>query len=78
MDDEMEDLAPKSAPQQVLPDAGLEAFRELLYEKAGPFRAPDDSRQYFPAAAQEQLAAIEKERKELEAVEARFSARHGR
>ena len=48
LDDEMEDLTPKSAPQQVLPDAGLDALRDLLYEKAGPFRAPDDSRKYFP------------------------------
>jgi len=65
-DDEMEDLAPKTAPQQLLADAGLDAVRELLYEKAGPFRAPDDSKQYFPAAAQEQLASLEKARKELE------------
>ena len=65
LDDE-EDLAPKTAPQQMLPDAGLDALRELLYEKAGPFRAPDDSRKFFPPAAQEQLALIEKERKGLE------------
>jgi cytochrome c553 len=66
LDDDMEDLTPKSAPQQVLPDAGLDALRELLYEKAGPFRAPDDSRKFFPPGAQEQLAVIEKARKELE------------
>ena len=66
LDDDMEDLTPKTAPQQVLSDAGLDAVRELLYEKAGPFRAPDDSKQYFQAAAQEQLASIEKSRKELE------------
>jgi len=65
-DDEMEDLSPKTTPQQVLADAGLDALRELLYAKAGPFSAPDDSRQYFPAAVQEQLAAIDKARKELE------------
>jgi cytochrome c553 len=65
LDDE-EDLAPKTAPQQILPDAGLDALRDMLYEKAGPFRAPDDSRKYFPAAAEQQLAAIEKSRKELE------------
>jgi cytochrome c553 len=66
VDDEMEDLAPKAAPQQVLPDAGLDALRDMLYEKAGPFRAPEDSRKYFPAAAEEQLVAIEKARKDLE------------
>ncbi len=66
IDDDMEDLAPKSAPQQILPDAGLDALRDMLYEKAGPFRAPDDSRKYYPAAAEQQLAVIEKARKELE------------
>jgi hypothetical protein len=66
VDDDMEDLAPKSAPQQILPDAGLDALRDMLYEKAGPFRAPDDSRKYYPAAAEQQLAVIEKARKELE------------
>ena len=66
IDDDMEDLAPKSAPQQILPDAGFDALRDMLYEKAGPFRAPDDSRKYFPAAAEQQIAAVEKARKELE------------
>ena len=54
VDDDMEDLAPKSAPQQILPDAGFDALRDMLYEKAGPFRAPDDSRKYYPAAAEQQ------------------------
>jgi cytochrome c553 len=72
LDDDMEDLTPKSAPRQVLPDAGMDALREMLYEKAGPFRAPDDSRKYFPTTAQEQLAAIEKERKDLEAAKPDF------
>jgi hypothetical protein len=72
LDDDMEDLTPKSAPQQVLPDSGLDALRDLLYEKAGPFRAPDDSRKYFPTTAQEQLAAIEKERKDIEAAKPDF------
>jgi len=66
VDDDMEDLAPKNAPQQMLPDAGLDALREMLYEKAGPFRAPEDSRKYFPQSAEAQLAVIEKARKELE------------
>jgi len=49
-------------------DAGLEAFRELSYAKAGPFRAPADAAQYYPAAAREQLAQLEKQRKDLEAA----------
>ncbi len=66
LDDDAEDLAPKTGPQPMLSDASLDAVRELLYEKAGPFRAPDDSRQYFPPPVQEQLASIDKARKELE------------
>ena len=66
VDDEAEDLAPKAAPKQILADGGLDALREMLYAKAGPFRAPDDSRQYFPAEARAQLEAIEKGRQELE------------
>ena len=44
----------------------LEAFRELSYAKAGPFRAPGDAKQYYPQAAQDQIAELEKERKALE------------
>ena len=44
----------------------LEAFRELSYAKAGPFAAPGDARQYYPQAARDQIAQLEKERKELE------------
>ncbi len=71
-DDEMEDPAKKEFKQPGLPDSSLEAFRELLYAKAGPFRAPEESRQYFPAVVQEQLAQLEKERKELEAAKPEF------
>ena len=49
-----------------LSDAGLEAFRELSYAKAGPFSAPGDAKQYYPAAVREQLTALETERKALE------------
>jgi cytochrome c553 len=52
--------------EEGLKDARLEAFRELSYAKAGPFAAPDDARQYYPKAAQDQIAAIEKERKAME------------
>jgi cytochrome c553 len=54
--------------EEGLSNAALEAFRELSYAKAGPFAAPGDARQYYPQTAQDQLAAIEKERKELEAA----------
>ena len=33
IDDEAEDLAPKTAPQQILPDAGLDALRDMLVRK---------------------------------------------
>jgi hypothetical protein len=49
-----------------LPDAVLEAFREVSYAKAGPFRAPGDAQQYYPRPAQEEIAKLEKERKALE------------
>ena len=71
-DSEMEDPAKKDAKNTGLPDAGLEAFRELLYAKAGAFRAPEEAAQYFPAAAQEQLARLEKEHKELEAAKPEY------
>ena len=57
----------KDAQQPGLADPGLEALRQLLYEKFGPFRPPADSRQYFPPDVQKQLAAIEKDVKALEA-----------
>jgi hypothetical protein len=72
VEDEKEDPAKKDAKQPGLPDSNLEAFRELLYAKAGPFRATEEPRQYFPAAVQEQLAQLEKERKELEAAKPEF------
>ena len=71
-DGEMEDSAKKDAKHAGLPSASLEAFRELLYAKAGPFRAPEEAPQYFPAAVQEQLARLEKEHKELEAAKPEY------
>ncbi len=56
------------AKETPLPDPGYEALRQALYEKFGPFRPPTDSKQYFPVAAQERLALLEKEHKELEAA----------
>ena len=49
-----------------LPDPVLEAFRELSYAKAGPFRAPGDAKQYYPQSAQDEIAKLEKEKKALE------------
>ncbi|MDA1311981.1 MAG: DUF1549 domain-containing protein [Acidobacteria bacterium] len=51
--------------ERELEDAGLEAFRKVLYEKFGPFRPPADSKQYFPAGAQKEIARLEDERKAL-------------
>ncbi len=42
-----------------------EALREFLYEKAGVFRSPRDSRQYFPQEIQATLARLDKEHKVL-------------
>ena len=52
--------------KEPLADAGLEALRQLLIEKFGPFRAPGDARRYYPQESREQLARIEKEAKDLE------------
>ena len=64
---EKEEKAKKSpdAKEPGLSDPGLEAFRQLLYEKFGPFRPPADSRRYFPVAVSDQIAALEKEEKAL-------------
>ncbi len=56
----------KADPKAALADPGYEALRQLAYEKAGPFRAPDNSRQYFAAEVQQQLTALDAERKQLE------------
>ncbi len=47
-------------------DAPRKALRELLTEKFGPFRAPDDARDYYPQSALTELARLEEERKKLE------------
>jgi len=52
--------------EEGLKDPVLEAFREVSYAKAGPFRAPGDAKQYYPADVQTQLTQLEKERKTLE------------
>jgi hypothetical protein len=62
-----QELFLQSMRQSGTSDPALEPFRELLYEKFGPFRPPADSRQYFPAAVQEQLSVLQKERQALEA-----------
>jgi hypothetical protein len=49
-----------------LPDAGLEEFRKLLYEKFGPFRPPSDAKEQYSEEAREAIASLTKERKELE------------
>ena len=60
--------ADRKKEETKLPDAGFEALRQLLYEKFGPFAAPDDAKRYYPAAAQTELARVEKEQKDLEAA----------
>ena len=49
-----------------LPDKVLESFREISYAKAGPFEAPDNARQFYPKAAQDELAKLDAEKKTLE------------
>ncbi len=49
-----------------LPDPVLEAFREVSYAKAGPFRAPRNAKQYYPQRAQDDIAKLELEKKSLE------------
>jgi hypothetical protein len=51
-----------------LADPALEAYRQLLFAKFGPFRAPGDAKDYYPAASREQLALLEKQEKELVAA----------
>jgi cytochrome c553 len=51
-----------------LTDPVLEAFREVSYAKAGPFRAPVDAKQYYPQDVKDQLAALEQEKKDLDAA----------
>jgi mono/diheme cytochrome c family protein len=71
-DNEAEDASKKEPKESGLPDASLEGFREFLYAKAGPFRAPVEAKQYFPPAAQEQLTLLEKENKDLEAARPQY------
>jgi hypothetical protein len=52
--------------EEGLPDARVEAFREIAYAKAGPFSAPGDARQYYPQDVRDQIEQLEKERKDLE------------
>jgi len=49
-------------------DPGLEALRQLLTEKFGPFRAPEGSREYYTAEARRDLETIEADQKTLEAA----------
>jgi hypothetical protein len=62
----------KDEQEPGLTDAGLEALRQLLYEKFGPFRPPPESRQYFSVETREELARLEKEQKALEAATPEF------
>jgi hypothetical protein len=51
-----------------LPDPVAEAFRELAYAKAGPFRAPPNAKAYYPRNVKDQLEILETEKKALEAA----------
>ncbi|MDX1983799.1 MAG: DUF1549 domain-containing protein [Bryobacteraceae bacterium] len=44
----------------------LDSLNEFLKEKFGPFRAPGDAREYYPADARAALERLELEQKELE------------
>jgi hypothetical protein len=56
----------RKAKDAKLDDPAAEALREFLFAENGVFRAPADSRKYFPAEVQEQLKSIEAERTKLE------------
>ncbi|MEZ5355439.1 MAG: DUF1553 domain-containing protein [Bryobacteraceae bacterium] len=62
-----QELFARAADENVA-DPGLKAIREPLYEKFGPFRAPDGIREYYPAEVESAIARLESERKELEAA----------
>ncbi|MBL8216617.1 MAG: DUF1549 domain-containing protein [Bryobacterales bacterium] len=51
-----------------LSDPAMDALRNLLTEKFGPFRAPGDARQYYTAEARTSIERIEQEAKDLEAA----------
>ncbi|MFN7937025.1 MAG: DUF1549 domain-containing protein [Bryobacteraceae bacterium] len=53
-------------------DAPRKALREFLMEKFGPFRAPDDARDYYAETARLEVARLEEERKKLEAATPEF------
>ncbi len=55
-----------------LPDAGLEAFRKVLYEKYGPFRPPPNAKQYYPNEARLAMKKLDRERKALEKATPEF------
>ncbi|MBL8174266.1 MAG: DUF1549 domain-containing protein [Bryobacterales bacterium] len=59
----------ESAPEG---DDARKALRELLTEKFGPFRAPDDAREYYAPSALNDLARLEEERKTLEQATPEF------
>ena len=52
--------------EEGMKDPILDAFREVSYGKAGPFRAPGNAKEYYPKQLQDQLAALEKEKKTME------------
>ena len=58
--------------EPVLPDPGLEAFRQFLYEKYGPFRPPRDARDFYPEPVQQAIKRLERERKRLQASTPEF------
>ena len=55
-----------ASDEPVLPEPGLEVFRQFLYEKYGPFRPPRDARKSYSKAAQQAIKRLERERKGLQ------------
>jgi len=60
--------AEREKKDAALKDPGLESLRQLLVEKYGPFRAPSDARDHYPAAARAEIERVEEEVKSLEAA----------
>lgn len=53
-------------------EPGVKALHDLLTEKFGPFRAPEDARRYFPSAIRTKLAELDAQVKALEAARPDF------
>jgi hypothetical protein len=59
-------LALKALEERNAKDPALDALKDLLYEKFGPFRVPENARRYYPRELADDLKKLEAEQKQLE------------